>query len=88
MACVVREFHPVDGRVVAEYYFKQPSNAYSKMDEIIRGYFEKYPSELEELIEDYDLNSIEDFIDECFACGEMFDVVEWEEIKFLDKEKN
>jgi hypothetical protein len=87
MACVVREFHPVDGRVVAEYYFKHPSNAYGKMDEIIRRYFKVYPSALEELIEGDYLGNIEDFVDVCFTCGEMFDVVEWEEIKFLDEEK-
>ncbi len=85
MACVVKEYHRYYGGVIGEYYFKSQKNAYNKFADIIKEAIKDDGCDFEDLLEDYD-NSVEDFIDDCFAGGELEGIVMWDIIKFEDEE--
>lgn len=84
---VVEEFDYRYGGSIDRYYYKNIDNARKKFNEILTDYFEDFPDELEDLIEESEgEDTLEDILHwHFFEQGYYEGVVDVEEIKFLDE---
>ena len=82
---VVEVFDYCYGGSMGRYYYKNIENARKRFNEVLTKHFERFPDHLEDLIEESEgEDTLEDILEWFFDQGYYENVVDIEEIKFLD----